>query len=315
MSSNPGFSSILLPLDGSELAEQALTVAAGLARDAGVVLHIVAVHEPVSVPYAAEFPVQLVAFDAETRKGLETYLARVANLARTQGAPDVRTALLDGLAAHELRQYIQDGRIGLVVMTSHGRGGLGRLWLGSVTDRLLRTAGVPILVLKPNGKPRLLSCRRILLALDGEIEQEVVEAGLGLQTLMPGASLLLTRIVEPPAPGLTRLAVQSAAFAADWTERHETEATNYLARLAERIRTPTCKVETHTLVGHPVAAKIIALALAAKADLVVIGTHGFRGVERLLLGSVADKIIRISDLPVLVVPVHRPAAARRVAAA
>jgi nucleotide-binding universal stress UspA family protein len=299
------FTSIMVPLDGSDLAERALPVAAGLAREAGVSLHLVAAQEPLTVPLAAEFPAMVVELNEEMRNHLSDYLTRMAGQARQRGAPVVKPALLDGIAARALRQYIQTENIGLVVMTSHGRGGLNRLWLGSVTDRLLRTAGVPILVLKPDRIPETLSCRRIVMALDGEIEQEVLDAGLSLLHVMPDATLLLTRIVEPPVPFITRMAVQPARFGADWIERHEIEARNYLARLADRLRTTGRAVETQTLVGHPVAEKLMALAHAAEADLVVLGTHGSRGVERVLLGSVADKVIRTSDLPVLVAPVHR----------
>jgi nucleotide-binding universal stress UspA family protein len=177
-----------------------------------------------------------------------------------------------------------------------------------VADRLLRTAGAPILLLKAHRMPETLSCRRILLALDGDIEEEVLGASLALLRLMPQAALMLTRIVEPPVPGLTRLAVLPAHFGSDWTERHEVEARNYLARLVKRLGDIGHPVETQVMVGHPVADQIVSLAHAIGADLVVLGTHGSRGVERLLLGSVADKVIRQADLPLLIAPVHRSAA-------
>lgn len=315
MSADKRFTSIMVPLDGSDLAEQALPLATSLARDAGVSLHLVAVQEPVTVPFASEFPAQVVELNTEMRNRLSDYLTRMAEQARQRGAPVVKTALMDGLAAGVLRQYIQTENIALVVMTTHGRGGFNRFWLGSVTDRLLRTAGVPILVLKPDRIPERLSCRRIVMALDGDIEQEVLDAGLGLLTVMPQATLVLTRVVEPPIPVVTRMAVHPAPFGADWIERHEIEAGNYLARLADRLRGPGRTIETQTLVGEPVADQILGLAHASGAGLVVLGTHGSRGVERLLLGSVADKVIRTSDVPVLVAPIHRTAATRQQAAA
>jgi nucleotide-binding universal stress UspA family protein len=315
MSTDKRFTSIMVPLDGSDLAERALPVAASLARDAGASLHLVAVHEPLTIPFASEFPAQVVELNAELRNRLSDYLTRMTEQARQDGAPVVKAALLDGIAAGVLRQYIQIENIGLVVMTTHGRGGLNRFWLGSVTDRLLRTAGVPILVLKPDRIPEKISCRRIVLALDGEIEQEVVDAGLSLLHVMPQATLVLARIVEPPIPVVTRMAVQPAPFGPDWTERHETQARNYLDRLADRLRGPGRAIETQTLMGHPVAEQILGLAHTIGAGLVVLGTHGSRGFERLLLGSVADKVIRTSDVPVLVAPIHRPGASRHQAAA
>ena len=308
MSASRRFKSILVPLDGSELAERALSVGAALAGKAGASLHLVSVQEPLtSLPFAAELPATALEIQDVWRRQLSEYLTSAVFIAQAGGAPAVRSGVLDGLAAQKLAEYILTESIGLVVMTTHGRGGLKRLWLGSVADRLLRTAGVPMLLLHPGATPERTSFRRVLVALDGDIEQEVVDAALGILELMPEAALMLTRVVEPPIPGLTRLAVQPAPFGSDWTERHEVEARSYLARLAERLRSPGRSIDTQVLVGRPVPDQLLALAHAIGADLVVLGTHGARGVERVLLGSVADKVIRMSDLPLLVAPVHHQA--------
>lgn len=301
-----GFKSILVPLDGSELAERALPVGTMLAGRGGIPLHLVSVSEPlIAIPNAVEFPDSILHLQAALREQLSQYHSRVVASARKDGAPVIRTAMLDGMAAPTLGRYILDQSIGLVVMTTHGRGGLNRLWLGSVADRLLRTAGVPMLLLRSPDQPQPFTVRRMLVALDGEIEQEVLGAALGLLGMMPEASVMLTRIVEPPVPGLTRLAVRPAPFGSDWVQRHEIEARNYLAGLTERLRPQVHAIDFQVLVGRPVADQILGLARAIGADLVVLGTHGARGVERLLLGSIADKTIRISELPLLVAPVRR----------
>jgi nucleotide-binding universal stress UspA family protein len=77
----------------------------------------------------------------------------------------------------------------------------------------------------------------------------------------------------------------------------------YLAPLADRLRAHGLNAETKVVVGAPVAAEILELARSERADLIAMGTHGRRGLERLVLGSVADKIVRASDVPVLVTPV------------
>lgn len=305
MSEGLRLNSILVPLDSSVLAEHALPTGAMLAAKAGAALHLVSVQEPLVTPYGMEFPALFLELRDEQREHLAQYLARASEAALRADAPTVRTALLDGIVARELGRYIQTEGIDLVVMTTHGRGGINRLWLGSVADRLLRTVRTPMLLLRPTDGGVPLSCRRILVALDGEIEEEVLDAALGLAALLPPATLVLTRIVEPPVPVVTRLAVRPARFGADWTERHEIEARNYLARLAERLRAPGRIIETQVLVGRPVAEEIVSLAHAIDADLIVMGTHGARGFERLLLGSVADKTTRISDVPLLIAPVRR----------
>jgi nucleotide-binding universal stress UspA family protein len=112
----------------------------------------------------------------------------------------------------------------------------------------------------------------------------------------------LTRVVEPAVPVLSDLAARPARLPPDWNARREVDARNYLARLADRLSTRGWDVSWEVLVGRGVAAEVLALADAIRADAIVVGTHGARGVERLLLGSVADKIVRGSKVPVLVAP-------------
>ncbi|HEX9893954.1 MAG TPA: universal stress protein, partial [Gemmatimonadales bacterium] len=106
MNESVGFKSVLVPLDGSELAEQALPVGASLAGKAGVPLHLVSVQEPfTSLPYAVEFPAAALEIREELRGRLSEYLTRVTSTAQADGAPVVRTAVLDGMVAQRLAEY------------------------------------------------------------------------------------------------------------------------------------------------------------------------------------------------------------------
>jgi nucleotide-binding universal stress UspA family protein len=300
---------VLLPLDGSEVAEQALPVAAFLAREAGVALHLVTVEEPLSpLVSATEYGGQAPELLKQDSERLKDYLEHARVAAKAAGVSAVDTALLVGGASVALAEHIRGSRIGLVVMTTHGRTGISRFWLGSVADRLLRTVSVPVLLLRPRATPQATSYRRILVALDGELEKEVLDAAWAIADLMPEPpALTLLRVVEPPLPGLTRLAVQPAHLGSDWTRRREIEAREYLARLADRLRFAGRAVSTRVLVGRPVHDQILEAAAEMAADLIVLGTHGARGLERLMLGSVADKVVRNSALPLLVAPVVRRA--------
>jgi len=298
---------ILLPLDGSEVAEQALPVAASLARSAGVALHIVTVEEPVSpLIGATEYGGQAPELLKEDTTRLSEYLDHARAAAETAGARAVDTSLLLGGVSAALAGQITGGRIGLVVMTTHGRTGISRFWLGSVADRLLRTVSVPVLLLRPRESPQATAYRRILVALDGELEKEMLEAAQAVADLMPKPpALTLLRVVEPPIPGLTRLAAQPAHLGSDWARRREVEARTYLARVADRLRAVGRAVSTRVLVGRPVHDQILEAAAEMSADLIVLGTHGARGLERLMLGSVADKVVRQSELPLLIAPMPR----------
>jgi len=298
---------ILLPLDGSEVAEQALPVAAALARAAGVALHIVTVEEPLSpIISATDYGAIAPLLREEETKGLTEYLNQARAMAKAAGAPAVDTTLLLGGVFIGLAGQITGSRIGLVVMTTHGRTGISRFWLGSVADRLLRTVSVPVLLLRPRESPQATAYRRILVALDGELEKDVLEAAQAVADLMPEPpALTLLRVVEPPIPGLTRLAVQPAHLGSDWARRREVEARTYLTRLADRLRAAGRAVTTRVLVGRPVHDQILEAAVEMSADLIVLGTHRARGLERLMLGSVADKVVRQSELPLLIAPVRR----------
>jgi nucleotide-binding universal stress UspA family protein len=297
------FRAVLTPLDGSDMGEQAIPVSASIAGRSGAALHLVTVLEPFGpLMLPTEVPVPQV--QEETRHRLMECLTRASGLARSKGAPVVKTALLEGPVAKSLARYVAAEGIDLVVMMTHGRGGLSRLWLGSVADRLLRTVSVPLLLMRPAGHPQPISHHRFLVALDGEIEQEVLEAALRFAELLPGATMILARVVESPIPGSTPQAVYPTHFGLECGERQELEARKYLARVKARLG-PSVPVTTKVYVGGPVPDQILNLARAAEADLVVMGTHGARGLERLLLGSVADKVIRQSELPLLVAPILR----------
>lgn len=294
---------ILVPLDGSELAEQAVGVGAGYARKAGATLHLVTVHEPLplgAMPPDYAMPVPML--EAEAREERVQYLESVAAAVRpTLSTPSV-VSVVTGEAASALCEYVEAHPVDLVVMTTHGRGGLSRLWLGSVADRMLRRLAVPLLLLHPRGDPHPAELRHLLIALDGEIEEPLLAAVELLTRDGTRPRCTLTRVVEPAVPVLSDLAARPAHLPRDWNARAEVDARNYLARLTERLGDRGWTVSWRLLVGRGVAERVLELAAAIRPDGIVVGTHGARGLERLLLGSVADKIVRGANVPVLVTP-------------
>lgn len=300
----PALHGILVPLDGSELAEQALPVGAAHARRTGATLHLVSVHEP--VPQTAmppDYPMPVLEMEREVHEERVRYLETVAASTRASLATPVVATVVTGGPAESLSEYVETHPVGLVVMTTHGRGGLSRLWLGSVADRMLRRLAVPVLLLHPDEAPQPTEFHHLLIALDGEIEEPVLAAVERLRS--DGASLrcTLTRVVEPALPILSGLAARPAHLPPDWNATREEDARKYLARLADRLGGRGWGVVSwQVLVGRGVAGQVLELARAIRPDAIVVGTHGARGLERLLLGSVADKIVRGSRVPVLVGP-------------
>jgi nucleotide-binding universal stress UspA family protein len=269
-------------------------------------LHLVSVHEPMPpLGLPPDFPVEMANLEREWRQTLEEHLETAARGVEPSLPTPVVRSVLAGEAASTLRAYVESHAVDLVVMTTHGRGGLSRMWLGSVADRMLRQVQVPLLLLHPRELPQPTAFHRILLALDGVIEEPVVEAAMTLGRMVPDVRYVATRVVEPLLPVLSGLAARPRHLPPDWNELHETEARNYLARLTDRLRAGGVDATSQVLVGRGVAEQVIRLADAVAADCIVTGTHGARGMERLLLGSVADKIVRGAKVPVLVAPVRR----------
>jgi nucleotide-binding universal stress UspA family protein len=145
-----------------------------------------------------------------------------------------------------------------------------------------------------------------VVALDGLNEGErVLEPAIELGSLCQDSHFTLVHVVEPPAVLITRMAMEPSTMRPHWREVQENCARSYLERVAARMRTQGMRVATQMISARGVGEQILDLARATGADLIVVGTHGARGVERMLLGSVADKVIRGATQPVLVVPTRR----------
>lgn len=296
---------ILVPLDGSNVAEQALPVAASLARRSGARLHLATVFQPVAVLLASGDEA-IGDSELELRHELTEYLEAKADAMGTTHGLEVSHALLDGSPAQVLADHARVKHASLVVMTTHGHSGINRLWLGSVADRLLRRVKVPVLLLPPKVGILQTEFRHTLVALDGLREGErVLDPAIELGSLYPDSHFTLVQVVEPPVALITRMAMHPAKMRPPCREVQENRARSYLERLATRMRTRGLRVATQEISARGVGEQILGLGRAISADLVVVGTHGARGVERMLLGSVADKVIRGASQPVLVVPTRK----------
>jgi nucleotide-binding universal stress UspA family protein len=288
---------LLVPLDGSSLAEQALPVAATIAHRSGMRVHLVAVLEATSIFLTrlagGEELLPDPGLEQERREQLTEYLKEIADALGTTHGVEATFALLDGDPARELAEHARVRHAKLMVMTTHGHSGVQRLWLGSVADRLLRRVSVPVLLLRPGNEPRPTEYRHLLVALDGSSEGEgVLEPAMELASLCQESQLTLIQVVEPPIPLITRMAMSPARMRPHWRDLQENAARNYLERVAVRLRAGGHRVSTQMVSERGAAEQIGEHARQLHADLIVVGTHGARGVERMLLGSVADKVIR-----------------------
>jgi nucleotide-binding universal stress UspA family protein len=295
--------SILVPLDGSPFAEQALPWAACLSKASGAHLELVRVHDPVP-PWtiATEGAVAATAVDPAIRDAEAQYLANCAARLHEGGFPGVSHALLDGEVAEQIAQHAEDNAFSLVVLATHGRGAISRLWLGSVSDALVRRLTVPVLLMRPaegTAIPRAEQFRKLLVALDGSVESESA-LGPALALADPThCDVVLLRVV-PPVPITADAGMPAVPLVDDGlTEALAAQAATYVESVAARLRSPTVKVSTRVVVEPGIAQAVLHEASLAGAELLALATHGARGLRRMVLGSVADKVLRGADRPVL----------------
>lgn len=309
------YRSILVPLDGSPLSERALPLAQDLACRTGAALHLAHVHIPSSAPlYTSDLPLSDTRPDERARESERAYLDALAEQLRAETDISVDAALLEGAltdtVADLIAAHVGEQPIDLVVMTTHGRGGLARFWLGSVADELVRRLAVPVLLLRPDAHTPSTAVaqrpRRILIPLDGSANAEaVLPHALALGQALQ-AEYTLLRVVEtvmvtrpmPPNPAVRELDDQLI-------DHLRVDAQISLEQLAERLAAQALTARIEVVVAPQAALAILEEAQQEGIDLIAMATHGRRGLARVLLGSVADNVLRGTTAPVLL---YRPLA-------
>jgi len=300
------FRAVLVPVDGSPFAEQALPLAVEVARRSAAILQLARVHVPI-MTYGAGLEVAALdpSLDRQVQEGEQAYLKALQQRVTTEANLPVSASLLTGGIAPAVEEQVRSTGADLVILTTHARGPVARFWLGSVADRLIRALEVPVLLVPPRAETGAShEIRRILVPLDrSPLAESVLEVAQGFGRLF-GATYLLYHAVEPLLPIVDPLGAFAQMPDPAAVEATRSLAIRYLEGVASRLRDQGEQVAT-LITEEPVAARgILDQAAAEHADLIAIATHGAGGVSRMLLGSVADKVIRGSSVPVLV---YRPA--------
>jgi nucleotide-binding universal stress UspA family protein len=281
------FNKILVPLDGSSLSERALSTALAVAQSADAQLLLARVptlagsHEP---PTGRSLEV--------ARREIRTYLAGV----RQAQPPEVKLTTLvpEGDVASAIVDTAAAERADLIVMSTHGYSGLTRWVLGSVTEKVLRTAPCPVLAVR---KPDPI--RNIAITLDGsELSERALEPGLELAQRLH-ADVTLLRCVPYAAIDGTLDEIERGLGRRMQQDLID-EAADYLtARSASYARSGVA-IKTEVRVG-PAADNIYEFVETYHTDLIVMATHGRTGVQRWVYGSVTEKVLHSVKTSLLVV--------------
>lgn len=291
---------IIVPVDGSTLSEQALPFGSLMARTFSC---------PIEIVHVIELPMYVTIADPAVTVSTDAITAYLTGL--TERLPlgmQTRTVVLDGRPAAELLKLAEETSGAMIVMATHGRGGLPRALLGSVADKVVRSSSGPVGLVRAADDPPPLpeKLTRIAIPLDGsELSEEALRVGIDLAN-RTGATLLLLRIIEP----ITTSPASGDMYGAMSMDPHMVEeiiaelkedARASLRTWAETISETGIPVEWVMSEGRPVT-EILRHAVEHRADLILTTTHGRGGLSRIFLGSVATGLINHSPLPLIVIP-------------
>lgn len=296
---------ILVPLDGSALAERAIPMACELARRTGGAVHLVRAHVPIAVIGAtaegALFSQEMLAADKAIRKRATEYVTALATKVAGEWGIRVTPISKDGSPAGLVTDLADRILADLIVMTTHGAGGFAPDWLGSVADAVIRHARRPVLTLPANdahpAKP--FAPKKILVTLDGSERSAAILPIVRDLAVAMGSAVELVRVVAPYIPGdvVTHLAADRPdPFGVD---AETLAAKTSLDEIAGQLRSSGLTVTTTVRVDLSPTRSLLNEVKDINPDCIAIATQG-RGLSRVFLGSVADKLIRSSGRPVLV---------------
>lgn len=292
---------IVVPLDGSPQSELALPCAIELARRTGGSLHLVRVHVPMTViPAPDSIGITIdPAVEADIQKSARGAIEDRAKNLRTVTDLPVTATLLVGRPVDEICDYAAAHRARAIVCSTHGASGFAPGWLGSVADGLIRHAGCPVITLSAGGARRDTAVRKVLVLTDGSRRARTILDPALWYARAFGAEVDLLRVVAPPwvngsdrTPFATTdpLGVSEAALVAK----------DALDEMASLFATVGLTVHPMILVHRNSLQAIREYVKVSKPDVVALATRG-RGLSRLLLGSVADKLLRSDSCPTLTV--------------
>jgi len=283
---------ILVPLDGSDLAELALPYAEELAKAFKSEIILLHVSEPSEDRY---------------RHMHELYVKEVADRVKER-FKKVSPVVVSGKAADEIIGYAEKNDVGLIIMTSHGRSGIMSWATGSIASKLLQAAAVPVLLVravKPKRKaqrPALLN--RVLLPLDGSEAGEAAVEYIGELMSRLESEVILFGVVSSGQHIRTVGGLDYISYPPEQMEMFEKEAQEYLDKVYRRLKRRKGTVKVTIKVGGKVGdvgQEILKFAEEKGINLIAISSHGHSGIEKWVFGSIANKVVQGSKSPVLVV--------------
>lgn len=295
-------SKILVPLDGSLAAEAVLPYVERIAPATNAsVLLLAAVDRPRD--WGADTGGDLKG----ERHEAESYLRRLQGRLASASGSDVEIEVTDSEPAAAIISASEKHQPDLIAMTTHGRSGVARWVLGSVAAKVLHGTDRPMLVVRPSAEGKASDASglsKILVPLDGsELSASVLPFAIDLAKPLGASVVLFHTVIEPVLtyPGVEVMTSDSSPL-----EEMQAGARKFLASAASELAEKGVEADTVVTIGN-VTDGIAWAAEREGAGLIVMSTHGRSGIGRIVLGSVADAVVRRTSLPVVLV---RPAASK-----
>jgi nucleotide-binding universal stress UspA family protein len=292
---------MLVPLDGSELAELVFPFARELAGQLGTEVTLLHISNQ-----------ELKDFQPMTR----AYVDHAADLIKGSESKEkpvvVKIELVSGYPPDEILRYTDEKKQDLILMASHGRSGRNRWGIGSVADKVLRSASVPVLLVPAvPGRSNTDKCpiKELIVPLDGSEMAEIVLShveGLVGPSGMKSAKVVFLRACEPPSmptyysPELSEIPLHWGQYAQQETTRCKQVSTEYLGNIVRHFKDAGIDARFEVLTGKA-SDEIVNYATKNPNSLIVMATHGRSGLSRLVYGSVALNILIGVTNPILLI--------------
>jgi nucleotide-binding universal stress UspA family protein len=294
------FQRILVPLDGSSLAECVLPHILTIGKSFEAAITFLRVLDPVG---AVTRPRPVDPLDWQIRKAeAETYLHSLAERFQGSGLP-IDVEVREGKAAESVIEYARSCGADLILLSSHGQSGISGWNISSVVQKIILRAQISVMIVRAYqpAVPEIeqMHYQRIILPLDGSQRAESVLLAAGTLARRQDAILIAAHVVNQPAmPRRTQPAQEDIDLANQLVERNRVEAGNYLQDLQSRL---DARVETRLLIHDSASAALHALVEQEKADLVILSAHGYTGGTRWPYGSLVISFISYGSTPLLIV--------------
>jgi len=311
------YNKMLVPLDGSELAEIVFPYVKELAGRLN--LEVILIY--VGSPALHEFTPMHEAYIEQAAGIIKHQAQEVRHKTGIKAGarmPKVRGITAEGYAAEEILRCAEENNADLIIMATHGRSGRKRWVLGNVADKVLQASKIPVWLVRA-GLPEDIPYdkwpkRTILVPLDGsELAETVLPQAEALvkQRGTEPTDIVLLRVCEPPAAP-SYYAPELSGVPLNWGEYLDQEvakgkeiAKEYLAKIAERFQNTGISVSSEVLVGKA-ADEIVDYANKHPFNIIVMASHGRSGLSRWVYGSVADNVLSGVSSPILLIRTNQP---------